>query len=62
MSHPDGLPDLFIDRSLARIKVPTLCGTEGLGLVTLAEHSGSQDVGDADGDWLELSANTDGSR
>ncbi len=35
MSHPDGPPDLFLDRSLGRKKVP-----EGLRLITLAEHFG----------------------
>ena len=40
MSHPDELPDLFIDRSLGRIKVPALLRAEGLRLVTLAEHYG----------------------
>lgn len=55
MSHPDELPDLFIDRSLGRIKVPALLRAEGLRLVTLAEHYGvpaDEDV--ADEQWLEL--------
>ena len=34
MSHPDGLPDLFLDRSLGRKVVPTLLRAEGLRLVT----------------------------
>ncbi len=38
MSHPDGLPDLFLDRSLGRKKIPTLLRDAGLRLVTLAEH------------------------
>jgi hypothetical protein len=52
--HPDGLPDLFIDRSW-RIKVPRLLRAEGLRLVTLAEHYGvpaDEDVDDAT--WLTL--------
>lgn len=40
MSHPDGLPDLFLDRSLGRKKLPELLRAEGLRLVTLAEHYG----------------------
>lgn len=40
MSHPDGLPDLFLDRSLGRIAVPRLLREVGLRLVTLAEHYG----------------------
>lgn len=40
MSHPDALPDLFLDRSLGRIRVPRLLRDAGLRLVTLAEHYG----------------------
>lgn len=40
MSHPDQLPDLFIDRSLGRIQVPTLLRSAGLRLITLAEYYG----------------------
>ena len=40
MPHPDGLPELFLDRSLGRIKVPRLLREAGLNLVTLAEHYG----------------------
>ena len=43
MPHPDGLPDLFIDRSLGRIKVPGLLREHDLRLVTLAERSGIPD-------------------
>ena len=60
MSHPDGLPDLFLDRSLGRIQVPRLLRDSGLRLVTLAEHYGipsDEDVSDVD--WLEL-AGTEG--
>jgi PIN like domain len=55
VSHPDGLPDLFLDRSLGRIQVPGLLRSEGLRLVTLAEHYGipaDEDV--VDEEWLEL--------
>ncbi|HEX4868170.1 MAG TPA: hypothetical protein VFV32_11150 [Acidimicrobiales bacterium] len=55
MSHPDGLPDLFLDRSLGRHKVPNLLRDAGLRLVTLAEHYGipaDEDI--ADTEWLEL--------
>ena len=55
MSHPDRLPDLFLDRSLGRIKVPGLLREAGLRLVTLSEHYGiPADEGIADEDWLEL--------
>ena len=40
MPHPDGLPDLFIDRSLGRHQVPALLRSAGLRLVTLAERYG----------------------
>src|SRR4029450_880234 len=55
VSHPDGLPDLFLDRSLGRIKVPRLLRAAGLRLVTLSEHytiPADEDV--ADDEWLEL--------
>ena len=55
MSHPDGLPDLFIDRSLGRIEVPALLRNAGLRLVTLAEHYGiPADETVPDKQWLEL--------
>lgn len=55
MSHPDGLPDLFLDRSLGRIQVPRLLRDAGLRLTTLAEHYGvPADERVADTEWLEL--------
>jgi hypothetical protein len=55
VSHPDGLPDLFLDRSLGGIKVPGLLREAGLRLVTLSEHYGiPADEAVADEDWLEL--------
>lgn len=55
MSHPAGLPDLFLDRSLGRIKVPALLRAAGLRLTTLSEHYGiPEDEGVADEEWLEL--------
>lgn len=54
MPHPDGLPDLFLDRSLGRIVVPRLLREHELRLVTLSEHYGvpfDEDV--ADETWLE---------
>ena len=55
MSHPNGLPDLFLDRSLGRIKVPTLLRAAGLRLITLAEHYGiPTDETIRDEQWLEL--------
>jgi hypothetical protein len=40
VSHPDGLPDLFLDRSLGRVRVPSLLRAAGLRLVTLSERYG----------------------
>jgi hypothetical protein len=60
VSHPDGLPDLFLDRSLGRIKVPQTLRAAGLQLVTLAEHYGvPADESVADTEWLQL-AGTEG--
>lgn len=55
MSHPDALPDLFLDRSLGRIKVPQLLRVTGLRLTTLAEHFGvPADEVVTDAEWLAL--------
>ena len=55
MGHPDGLPELFIDRSLGRIQVPRLLRAEGLKARTLAEEYGiPADEEVADADWLAL--------
>ena len=55
MSHPAGLPDLFLDRSLGRITVPGLLRDAGLRLRTLAEHYGMPaDEEVPDEEWLEL--------
>ncbi len=55
MSHPDGLPDLFLDRSLGRKKVPELLRAEGIRLNTLAELYGiPNDERIADTEWLQL--------
>ncbi|MDA8072762.1 MAG: hypothetical protein M0Z40_03990 [Actinomycetota bacterium] len=54
MSHPDGLPDLFLDRSLGRRQVPALLRSAGLRLVTLAERYGvPEDEGIEDVRWLQ---------
>lgn len=53
--HPQGLPELILDRSLGRHQVPTLMRAAGLRLHTLAEVYGvpaDEDV--ADTDWLEM--------
>ncbi|WP_219419594.1 hypothetical protein [Pseudonocardia nigra] len=51
--HPDGLPVLFLDRSLGRRQVPDLLRSEGLQLHTLAEIYGiPADETIADVDWL----------
>ncbi|MGH8907898.1 MAG: hypothetical protein ACRD0K_15610 [Egibacteraceae bacterium] len=53
MSHPDGLPDLFLDRSLGRVQVARGLRAAGLRLVTLAEHYGiPADERVADTTWL----------
>ena len=55
MPHPAGLPDLFVDRSLGRLKVPTGLRTAGLRLTTLSEYYGiPADEHVADIDWLTL--------
>lgn len=55
MSRLDALPDLFIDRSLGRIRVPQLLRAAGLRLITLAEYYGiPADERIADADWLTL--------
>lgn len=55
MSHPAGLPDLFLDRSLGRIAVPRLLRDGGLRLLTLSEHYGVPDDENVrDEEWLEL--------
>jgi hypothetical protein len=51
--HPDALPDLFLDRSLGRIRVPQLLREAGLTLVTLAERYGvPADEKISDEKWL----------
>ena len=58
MSHPAGLPDLFIDRSLGRIQVPGLLRAAGLRLNTLAERYGvPADETVSDVTWLREPAN-----
>jgi hypothetical protein len=53
VSHPAGLPDLFIDRSLGRLRVPQGLRAAGLRLVTLAEHYGiPADENVEDTTWL----------
>ncbi len=51
--HPDGLPELFLDRSLGRRQVPDLLRGAGLRLRTLAEVYGvPADESITDADWL----------
>lgn len=55
MSHPAGLPDIFVDRSLGRNKTPARLRAAGLRLVTLAEHYGiPADERVRDEEWLRL--------
>ncbi len=57
MSHPAELPELFLDRSLGRIKVPQLLRDAGLRLITLAEHYGiPEDEEIPDEQWLRLAS------
>jgi hypothetical protein len=59
--HPEGLPDLFLDRSLGRRQVPALLRGAGLRLHTLAEVYGiPADEGVADTEWLELTGQRGG--
>ena len=59
MPHPDGLPDLFVDRSLGRIQVPRLLREAGLRLTTLAERYGvPADEAVTDEQWLEDAGNS----
>jgi hypothetical protein len=54
VSHPAGLPDLFVDRSLGRKRVPAILRAAGLRLTTLAEHYGiPADETVADVQWLK---------
>ena len=51
--HPEGLPELFLDRSLGRVQVPALLRAAGLRVRTLAEEYGipaDEDV--VDTEWL----------
>ena len=57
MPHPAELPELFLDRSLGRIKVPHLLRNAGLRLITLAEHYGiPEDEDIPDEQWLKLAS------
>lgn len=50
--HPEGLPELFLDRSLGRRQVPALLRSAGLRLRTLAEVYGvPADEATIDIDW-----------
>lgn len=52
--HPDGLPDLFLDRSLGRRQVPNLMRSFGLRVHPLAEVYGiPADEQVSDETWLE---------
>ena len=51
--HPDGLPELFLDRSLGRRQVPDRLRVAGLRLRTLAEVYGiPADEKIEDVEWL----------
>jgi hypothetical protein len=56
-SKPSGLPFVFVDRSLGRIRVPALLRAGGVDLMTLAEHYGvPADESIADTTWIAESA------
>jgi hypothetical protein len=51
--HPEGLPELFLNRSLGRHQIPALLRSAGLRLRTLAEVYGvPADETIVDVDWL----------
>jgi hypothetical protein len=51
--QPDGLPDVFLDRSLGRLQVPELLRAGGVRLRTLAEVYGvPADEAVSDIEWL----------
>lgn len=53
VGHPEGFPDLFLDRSLGRRQVPDLLRAAGLRVHTLAEVYGIPiDESIEDVDWL----------
>lgn len=52
MSHPDGFPDLFLDRSLGQKVLPARLREAGLRLTTLAERYPGRDERVADEEWL----------
>lgn len=55
MSHPEGLPSLFLDRSLGPVQVPRLLRAAGLRVVTLREYYGKpRDQTVRDSEWLQL--------
>lgn len=57
MSHPAGLPDIFLDRSLGRIGVPQRLRNAGLQVVTLDQYYGApRGEGVTDVEWLQLCA------
>ena len=53
VSHPDGLSDLFLDRSLGRKKVPELLRAEGLRLLRWPSTTVSDETIE-DTEWLQL--------
>jgi hypothetical protein len=53
--HPEGMPDLFLDRSLGSIQVPNTLRAAGLRLRTLFDVYGSPaDEDIQDPEWLRL--------
>ena len=58
VGHPDGLPDLFLDRSLGRRQVASLLRASGLRVRTLAEVYGiPADEAVSDVAWLSRVGN-----
>jgi len=58
LGRPNGLPDMFLDRSLGRRQVPALLREAGLSLHTLSEVYGiPADEEVTDVEWLTLAGN-----
>jgi len=57
VSHPVGLPNLFLDRSLGQKIVPMRLREVGLRLTTLAERYPGRDETVTDIEWLRDAGN-----
>ena len=56
----DHSPLFFIDRSLGRVRLPTMLRDDGWHIITLADHYGiPADEGVLDTEWLQLAGSHD---